>query len=1563
MRTQLASIGHGFNQQLLASEASFSIIAAGADRTHAHAVADAGSTYQVALATRTRDAVDSWAAGQLDDDGDRTPYATYVLANYDADLTWTQSTSAAGAAQQKTNADADHDLAVAAINAHQTAGNDRSAADKNHAVAMANNANAQVFTIAGANLTETEQHQDAYQLVADLVADAGKAFSDGLAGALVAVRGDSVAASSAYDGEIAGSRASLHLQEITHSQYETVAQLASQNQQIALAQSAAGKAGTEGSLTTGWVSSVAGGHQAHTASQSAATAAADTTGHAAGATRMTDDATANAARSRAHAQAAATLAIDLQGSAASHVATTGAAWTTAVAAGGAADVGRNTTIATAEAAFHVAMAQDHVDDLNDQFGASPNQWQQWSLRVGAARVAYLSSASGIYITYRTETAQNSADHADEIAGAAEQRDNDLATAQTDYVSTTHTASVTHSGAAADINAGFSATFAGILQTFADAGTSRSDARNNTNASAVQSGDNARAGAIAARHAEAANQSVLQLRESFGETLTTPPSHQYLDDFDAAMAWAWFDQRIIEIGGGTDHAVADAEATQAKSAADDGSASEKRRSAATQVVQDAFANSNHAQRAYQIEQNHIAAIRAAEAFRDGQIPASVGAPTGPGSAPAATIVEPDTEADQSAARDAYNTAMANDRHQSAIDSAQGEHDATVARVIAAAGLARAEANAAKAYEIASINASADYAIAEIDAAIAGLDALAAEFNSAETVTRANNARSARGVQVAEINDRRAVDLARVDTDHAAIMVDIDDQEADEIAGADSSFAGQTSYADDELAQSLASLPQWGYVPTIAVPSLPGHSVASPSVTGDPDQLISILTTQFNPAGIGGQPGFSFVASAYGSLSDQLIAYASPAIGAIGEQLVGVWNGASDFAVEYLIQPVRDTGHYLWNDGLDHANNFFAGFADTLTLGATAAYRDALGVGHLTDTSSGLYMGGQVAGVAVGIGLGVGGVGTAGTIASLYTQGSTIAGMGIAIHHLADGTATVADALAFAPIGGTIARRLVRLRGVAPLAKTGGSLPVIQPNCFVAGTAVMMAGPDPSTGGQLIDADQQPPLMLAGLELNRQVIASLGVLVIGASVIQNVQSTRRRREEELAENTDDFFVRFGEDEDEPGDDSTFNAIARDTTMPRNEVAIDDESAFTLPKRSAAGGSTRRRPPSGRATAGVSTTAPGDPPPPKTSSAWKPMIGSLAGSLLLLTSLLWTEPPADQSESVQATTASLRASQPETHLRPIEQVRLGERVHTDITPEQAATAVEHPELLPDWDRPDHQIDPEQWRQIDLSVPKSDGHTLAVSLLRPATWLSEHEAVAGSRINLVMPEMGIDGPATVLRVSDCPEIQPGSGSVVTGSFAHRRGGVLRVRLAGIEEPLGVTDNHPVYSLDREDFVPAGELAVGERLAVEGGETVIESIVAQQDAELVFNLEVQGEHVYRVTERGLLVHNNCLYRGVPLHAGERSRLAAQGLSRPRGTRLDLDALERHVRGTDIASGVTSWSTSIEQARRFAGSNGYILRVNADDVADKIVQRPDIGKYLEELEVLLRGTIQGEVMH
>ena len=63
-------------------------------------------------------------------------------------------------------------------------------------------------------------------------------------------------------------------------------------------------------------------------------------------------------------------------------------------------------------------------------------------------------------------------------------------------------------------------------------------------------------------------------------------------------------------------------------------------------------------------------------------------------------------------------------------------------------------------------------------------------------------------------------------------------------------------------------------------------------------------------------------------------------------------------------------------------------------------------------------------------------------------------------------------------------------------------------------------------------------------------------------------------------------------------------------------------------------------------------------------------------------------------------------------------------------------------------------------------------------------------------------------------------------------------------------------------DFVAAGELSAGERLATLAGPTAVLGIQpqqtrTQQTPQTVYNLEVQGQHVFRVTSNGLLVHNS----------------------------------------------------------------------------------------------------------
>ena len=125
-------------------------------------------------------------------------------------------------------------------------------------------------------------------------------------------------------------------------------------------------------------------------------------------------------------------------------------------------------------------------------------------------------------------------------------------------------------------------------------------------------------------------------------------------------------------------------------------------------------------------------------------------------------------------------------------------------------------------------------------------------------------------------------------------------------------------------------------------------------------------------------------------------------------------------------------------------------------------------------------------------------------------------------------------------------------------------------------------------------------------------------------------------------------------------------------------------------------------------------------------------------------------------------------------------------------------------------------------------------------------------------MPEMGVEGHGEVISIGNSPEIANGPGCVVTGRFRHVSDDVLSVRLSDQSAALGVTAQHPVYSLDRGDFVAAGELSVGERLATLAGPTAVLGIQPQHTPQTVYNLEVQGQHVFRFTSNGLLVHNTC---------------------------------------------------------------------------------------------------------
>ena len=72
-------------------------------------------------------------------------------------------------------------------------------------------------------------------------------------------------------------------------------------------------------------------------------------------------------------------------------------------------------------------------------------------------------------------------------------------------------------------------------------------------------------------------------------------------------------------------------------------------------------------------------------------------------------------------------------------------------------------------------------------------------------------------------------------------------------------------------------------------------------------------------------------------------------------------------------------------------------------------------------------------------------------------------------------------------------------------------------------------------------------------------------------------------------------------------------------------------------------------------------------------------------------------------------------------------------------------------------------------------------------------------------------------------------------------------------------TPIHPIWSVDRNDWVPLGELTEGESLQAADGLATVLSILVTNDSKPVYNIEVHGEHVYQAGELELLVHNGNL--------------------------------------------------------------------------------------------------------
>ena len=140
-----------------------------------------------------------------------------------------------------------------------------------------------------------------------------------------------------------------------------------------------------------------------------------------------------------------------------------------------------------------------------------------------------------------------------------------------------------------------------------------------------------------------------------------------------------------------------------------------------------------------------------------------------------------------------------------------------------------------------------------------------------------------------------------------------------------------------------------------------------------------------------------------------------------------------------------------------------------------------------------------------------------------------------------------------------------------------------------------------------------------------------------------------------------------------------------------------------------------------------------------------------------------------------------------------------------------------------------------------------------------------------------------------------PGGSLAVAGFETDRP----RFQTVATTQTIGVTAVHPFWSVTRDDFVPAGELVLGEEVVtIDGQIWRLTSITPRAGPETVYNFEVAREHVYYVTSDGLLVHNACgtyvytvVKNGRPVYIGmgiaKRVDTALSKVAKKLGTSVD----------------------------------------------------------------------------
>ena len=226
--------------------------------------------------------------------------------------------------------------------------------------------------------------------------------------------------------------------------------------------------------------------------------------------------------------------------------------------------------------------------------------------------------------------------------------------------------------------------------------------------------------------------------------------------------------------------------------------------------------------------------------------------------------------------------------------------------------------------------------------------------------------------------------------------------------------------------------------------------------------------------------------------------------------------------------------------------------------------------------------------------------------------------------------------------------------------------------------------------------------------------------------------------------------------------------------------------------------------------------------------------------------------------------------------------------------------------------------WEVIDLEVQGRDGQVITLTVLRPRSWLLERDTDDDGAFEISMPELGVDGIAYIVQVREPPLLEVGPGRVVLSTISRPSDHIMNLRFESETDELHVTREHRFYSVDRDAWIAARELEIGEGVHGRHGPTPLLSRAPSSSGD-VFNIEVERDHEYLVGVSALRVHNVCdaaFARIVERHGGTVSRVDpthAMFPNRQRARRAasevagDLGASPETVRKHMFRGGPRTW--------------------------------------------------------